>query len=802
MYLFVGVVDRHYAVENWLVWRLLPIWAYALLFNVACVALGAFLLRKLLQQRELPALEELLQSMMLGFTAFVLALYLCGFLRLFRPVVAFGLPLVFLSVGLKDALGLWQRLRSWRASLPPLRPVEQVLGTLAVLAGCAALVFLYLEALDVSNINFDATWYHYPIAQDYARAGRIIPFWGDAHRSFPHLTSMLHTWALLVPGMKDVPEHWMLSLHLEYAVVLWRIVGAATLARWLLGGRDVRGLWAGFFLFPSIFIYDQSIGASADHFLGFFAVPAMLAAARVLKFFDVRWCVLLGVALGGHLLVKYQAIYLFGGIGLIVTGRLGFLLARGLLRRRRGSLSADDVPWRGLLAGAGAIALSATLVSAPHFAKNAVYHHNPTYPFAQKVFKSSYPAKQSGYYKEEPYDGGFMPKYEGLERQKWALGRIFAYSFEPANRNLTEKRPYMGALFSLLLPCLLLVRQRRRLLLVSGVLLIAFWVWGNTAPNDRYLISFYDLCIGAALALMVKVWELGWLARVGLVPLIASQLFWGGDAMLFYGRKELEKGLDLIGAGYKRNYDGRFDAKGAQRQITKATPPDAVILARNYKGLLGLDRTILADNPDLQDYIRYSNLKDARELYDVIKARGVTHLLYPHGQRMPERLNNVFLFNELFMHHAGKVRRFGSVRLAEMPPQPPPRSAPYLVLVAGVREYPDGIYKVEQLDVDKRVPERFTPRPKPLERLSKTESAEQLERISGMAIGRGKLPKADPDELAQFEAVERFKGVEIYLRRRGGDYKPEREPKEPKLKPEPEPESNELDPDSDSTDPQ
>ena len=793
-YLFQSKLDGHYDVEQWLVWRLMPIWAYALLFNVACVALGAFLLRKLLQQRELPALEELLQSMMLGLTAFVLAFYVCGVLRLFRPGVALALPLLFLAIGVKDARRLWSRVLGWRAGIATPKPVEQVLGSLAVLGGCAALVFLYLEALDVSNINFDATWYHYPIAQDYAREGRLIPFWGDAHRSFPHLTSMLHTWALLVPGMEHLPQHWMLSLHLEFGVVLWRMVGVAVLARWLLGGRDVRGLWAGFFLFPSIFIYDQAIGASADHFLGFFAAPALLAAARALKLLDVRWCVLLGVALGGHLLVKYQAIYLFGGIGFMVALRLGFLLVRGQMRKHRGTLQVDDVPWRGLLSGAGAIALTATLVSAPHFAKNTVYHHNPTYPFAQKVFTASYPKKQAGYYKEEPYDGGFMPKYSGLERQKWAVGRIFSYAFEPANRNLTERRPYMGALLSLLLPCLLVIRHKRRLLLTSGVLFVCFWVWANTAPNDRYLLSFYDLVIGAALALMVKVWELGVVARVGLVPLVALQLFWGGDAMLFYGRKELERALDLIGAGYKGSFEGRFEAKGAQRQITRATPPNAIILARNYKGLLGLDRTILGDGADLQDYIRYSHLKDAREFYDLIKERGVTHLLYPQGQRLPERLNNVFLFNELFQRHAVNVRRFGSLRLAELPKAPPPRSAPYLVLVSGVREYPEGIYRVEQLDVDKRVPERFSPRPKPLERLSKTELAEQLDKVSGMAIGRGKLPKAPSEALARFESVERFKSLEIYLRRRGQE-PVEIEPKpERRLKPDPEHDSD-LDPD-------
>ena len=43
---------------------------------------------------------------------------------------------------------------------------------------------------------------------------------------------------------------------------------------------------------------------------------------------------------------------------------------------------------------------------------------------------------------------------------------------------------------------------------------------------------------------MVKVWELGWPARVGLVAARALQLLWGGDAMLVYGKKQLNAGID------------------------------------------------------------------------------------------------------------------------------------------------------------------------------------------------------------------------------------------------------------------
>src|SRR5688500_8558711 len=76
-------LDRSYPIAEWLVWRLAPTWASAPLFSLSAVTFGAFLLNKLLGPRQLPAIERLLQSMMLALVAFVLGLYLLGSLALF-----------------------------------------------------------------------------------------------------------------------------------------------------------------------------------------------------------------------------------------------------------------------------------------------------------------------------------------------------------------------------------------------------------------------------------------------------------------------------------------------------------------------------------------------------------------------------------------------------------------------------------------------------------------------------------------------------------------------------------------------
>lgn len=259
--------------------------------------------------------------------------------------------------------------------------------------------------------------------------------------------------------------------------------------------------------------------------------------------------------------------------------------------------------------------------------------------------------------------------------------------------------------------------------------------------------------------------ELGWLARLGLAPLVLLQLFWGGDAMFLYGKKQLDAGIALIVDGYSEQSYDRLNAKGTQQQITQATPKNAVILSRNYKGLLGLDRLVISDIQASQDYISYSHLKDPREFYELLQRRGITHLLYPRGDRRPGRWNNTLLFAEIF-RRSPSTKRFGKLMLGEMPKTAPPPSAPYLVLVSAQREYPDGIYKLEQLDADYRDPEMFTPRPKPFKRADAASLVELLPHLSAVVTCRDRLPRGfSKDLLTEFEQFENVDGCQYYLRK-------------------------------------
>src|SRR6185369_13217047 len=101
------------------------------------------------------------------------------------------------------------------AALAP-RTVPQLLAMLFLLAGCLG---VYLQVISPQNIAFDARWYHIPIAESYAAAGRIRPFpEGWYLGAYPHLASWLYAWAFLAPGA--LKDHLCLAMHLEYVVLL------------------------------------------------------------------------------------------------------------------------------------------------------------------------------------------------------------------------------------------------------------------------------------------------------------------------------------------------------------------------------------------------------------------------------------------------------------------------------------------------------------------------------------------------------------------------------------------------------
>jgi hypothetical protein len=696
---YVGVVDKIYPVDAWLFWNLAVLWAWTGVFSVACLSVGSFVLEKLLRL-ELPPLEALVQSMAVGVVAFVLCMYAGGALHLYGKVFAVLLPAALIALGARSLFRLVKRHWSDLREAQPANPFVWLISALG--ACCVGLA--YLGALTPDALNYDSTWSHLVIAQDYARHGGIIKFWGNYNMGVPHLASIVHTWGFTVPGLDRPALRWMMALHQEVGLFCWTLAGVAAGVRRMVADPKLRGSWAAFFLFPIIFVYDNNIGGAADHVAAFFAVPLFLATLELWETFQPKAAALLAVSAAGALLTKYQAFYLFVPLALLLCVRWTMLA----YRVRRGRLRPHDpkLGWTELVRAPLVLVGLGALLVAPHFVKNAIFYHNPVYPFAQDVFTSTTPSSPNAgplirYYFT---DDTWRPKGTTFERLKHAFELFATFSFEP-HYSFTKSWPAFGSLFTLLLPTLLLLRESLRIwigaLLASGALL----VWGFTYNIDRNLQIYLPLMVCVTAALIVRVWRLGWLARVGLAPLVLLQLVWGGDALFYSASERITSAMSLIRSGYDGNASRRFDGyRSTFLAAGKALPKNARLMMHTAHLSLGIDREVVMDWDGFQGFISYDELSTPRELYDYLRKRRITHVLIEPNVRSAPTKQEEVLFYDLMSRDAELLGYFGWFKIYRFPKKAPPARAPYRVVTIGLGGYADGLYPIKNLNTHEYLP--------------------------------------------------------------------------------------------------
>jgi hypothetical protein len=762
--LYLGVLNRVYPVDTWLFWSMAKVWGWVLSFSLACLCMGQLILERVLRL-ELDPLESALQSMAVGVVAFVMSMYLGGALGLFGPVFAVLLPLAFTAAGARSFLRLLARLAAERAAAKATGPF----GALVSAAGVGCVAMVYLQLLTPDSLNYDSTWSHLVIAQDYARNGRIVPFPGNYNMGVPHLASIIHTWGWTVPGLGHPALRWMMALHNEFGLFVWTLVGVQAGVRRLTGEPGARAVWAGFFLFPIIFVYDNNLGGAADHIAAFFAVPILLAALGLWETFTPKRAALLAISAAGGLLTKYQMAYLFVPLALLLGVRWALLAFRS---RRGKPLSGDAaLGWRELKLSPLALCAVGALLVAPHFVKNLIFYNNPVYPLATELFTGSWPTVPGGA-KLIRYiftDDNWRPKGTTLERLWHAAKLFFRFSFEP-HYSFTRNVPAMGSLFTLLLPLLLVLTRARRIWFAAALASGAIFIWAYTYNVDRNLQIFLPLMACVAVALILRAWRLGWLARAGLVPLVLLQVVWGSDALFYSGHDRLESAVNLIRAGFEGNAKGRFDGYRATFLALKAAIPErARVLLHASHVSLGIDREIIQDWAGFQGFISYDDLETPRELYDYYLARGITHILFEPGARGAPSKQEEILFHGLVTSYAEKVGDYGHFRLLRMPEKPPPTEAPYRVVMLGMAPYGDGLYPIDALSTHEGLPGSMRQYASPSEPLPATrdERTQLLSRADAIIVSSSTQLDSPGKALLKrrFTSVARYNGYfTVYVR--------------------------------------
>jgi hypothetical protein len=718
-------LEKTSPLKAWLGWTLLAVYGWEILLTVGCAAFGRFVVLRVLRLRDVTVLESLALGLPVGLVGFAFSMFLAGYLGLYGPWLAVILPLMMASTWFLTEAPRWQGTLS-------LRPVPILVG----LYGAFCLGVMYLELVSPDALNYDSTWFHVVVSQDYAREGRIVPFWANWTKNVPHMASIVHTWGFLVPGWPvNHPVRWMMALHTEFTIFLWTLVGVSALVQFLAGKRVALG-WVAFFLFPSIFVYDCNLGGASDHFVALFAAPLVLAGARAMRRLDAGDCALIGILGAGATMTKLQSVYMIAPIA-------GILACRWIqLAVRRFRAKPDAPEWKELTRGPLiAIACFVVLVC-PQAIENAVWYHNPIYPFAQRVFTHSTPAvPDSTLLVDTLYADYHWQAPRQLSTRVWeALQLAFTFSFEP-HYSFIGQRPYYGFLFTLLSPLSLLLPGARRLWFGLAVAMGALFMWGFTYRVDRNIQTFLPILVAVTAAFIARAWDLGLAARLGLVPLIALQVAWGADLM-FSGNDRLQAGVALLKSGVEGHSDHFDSYRRGFRDAGAALPKDALAVLHASHITLGINRRILLDWIGFQALIDYRAFSTPREAYDRFAALGVSHFLVMPGSRAAETKQEEVIFNSFISQYAKHQTDVGGFAIYQMPSEPPPQERPYRVLAIGIGSYADGVYRVRDLRTIEELPPDLQKYPPPS---APTRNAEEIEHA---------LPEVDAVLLASTRRLE------------------------------------------------
>jgi hypothetical protein len=507
------------------------------------------------------------------------------------------------------------------------------------------------------------------------------------------------------------------------------LAGLAAGIRRLVNDQRIGSSWAAFFLFPIIYVYDNNLGGAADHVCAFFSVPLLLATLRLCRNFSYADAVLLGVMGAGGLATKYQAAYLIVGVALVVGP---------LWITRLTALDRGDPYFRRTLLAPLVAAVTLIVCASPHFIRQAIFHHNPLYPFLQDVIPST-PTHPGAalLFNNTISDPHWIPDGNAWQRFNHATRLFWTFSFEP-HYSFTRNVPVFGSLFTLLLPALLFIGDRSRILVGAIISSVALFIWAYVYNVDRNLQVFMPVMAAVTAALIIRIWRTSWVARLGLAPLVLLQIVWGGDALFYNSYNRVDSAMNLIRSGFEGTSQALFDSyRKSFRDIHTVLPKGSRVLLHNAHPTLGIDHDLYLDGLGYQALITYDRVHTPAELYQYYRRLGLTHLLFdPNGFRAPTKQQEV-VWNAL-IRSARLIGHYANYRLLEMPREAPAPEPKWQVALIGMRGYADGIYPIERLNTDEQLPVALQKYAKPTEQLMADgkERKKQLEKVQAILVGR------------------------------------------------------------------
>lgn len=713
--LFLRVMGESYPIDRWLFWHYAAYWVACAVWLAGVLGVGHLTVTRVFRL-DLPLHEATVTALAVGLFEFELAMLVAGAAHLFRWPLFVALPLAFVAGGMQALRRLG---RGWLTLLRRRRPPLGVTSVLAIGFGVLVFAMIYFAMLSPENVQFDSRWKHMSLAEDWVAWGglrRKDEGWLFAAR--PHITSLLFSWAFLLPGA-ELFDKMLLCAHLEYVIFgVTTLVGIPALVRRVLPRADPRVVWAARFLFPGVLLYDSSLSAGTDHIGALFGIPAALLTFRAWKRLELRPTLLLAAVLAGALLVKetIALVLLPFPVGAVLV-RAGMLVVRHF----RGKATPEELrnAWRTPLLAAGL----ALVLTTPLWLENLIWYGDPLYPNLNRLFA------------ERPWspDAAYRFHYGYEDQQLWAPPRslkglfetfeaLVDYSFVPHDwPRFHHHVPVFGSLFTLLIATVPVTGGSKKLWALIAWIHVGIFAWFSVHHQDRYLQGLMPLMASATAVMLLALWRSrSFAVRGALVLLVGAQLVWGGDVYFIQthamARSPLKKSIDLLSAGFEHKYDSRFNVQTSYQSIGRQLPRDARLLMHETNINLGTGVTTVLDNPGWQYAIEYGSLKSPADMVPLLRSLGVTHVYArPEKSKGKDSIAGDIRFFDYLRRRAANPQSVAGGILIKVEELPRARYDDTVAMLSCADDYEPGQYLVNDLATPpfgprlKNLPEPRTP---------------------------------------------------------------------------------------------
>jgi hypothetical protein len=346
------------------------------------------------------------------------------------------------------------------------------LGVLLAGGAVLALATSFVSAL-APPLAGDALCYHLELPKRFLADHRLTFFSDDDNSTFPLLTEMWFLWGLAIDGPAGAQlMHWLTGAVLAGA--------GYVLALPLLGRTWSLAAAALVLITPGI--NNQMTAPLNDVALALFTTLALAAWLRIARDDGSGSWTMLGLMVGGATAVKYT--------GLVFAAVLGLIVAVRIVR-------VGDATRASWIRGACLAAILVAVTAGPWYVRAAYHRGDPLFPFLSAEPTEGAPSK--------------------FPETKTPLGRGLGALVEaPWMMTMSPERfggraHQLGPLFLMLVPCVLLISNRREL----RPLLLAALLYGACCvilrQNVRFLFPLVSIfaVVAAAVLRDIAHWDSG-----------------------------------------------------------------------------------------------------------------------------------------------------------------------------------------------------------------------------------------------------------------------------------------------------